>query len=743
MIPRTLLVTWLLCVVVVASALQGQIQQSLNSNNPSDTISLTSTIKLSRLVDLTASQLGVTIEYTPQMLSGKSVTLRELGEVPASELWALTNQLLATQGLTTVSVPGDRMYRVVQENTAARDARVELGVDGLASSPAGFRVVVVEPEHADPVRAIASLNSAYLGGTIATAVNNTGYIILSGPSVRVDEALALLRLIDVQGEPVVIRQVTARFLDADELVTRVEELVAKRAMVSGQELDGELMAPGSEAVVLVIAAKSQIEQWLGFIERMDRRDRVETRGYTPGAFTLEEVANLLEQTVAGVGPQADERWRIVQDNLTGTLFVTATPLQHERIEETLERLESLPSAARRPVRTYQIRNRDVIEVIEVLESLIDVGVIGREGIDLREASREFARRTAQQQTGLTEEQRARQGMRDETALEPATAEPPGRGVAQRTGEEDLPIVLTADIGTNTLIAIGEPRLLAQLELLLETLDVRQPQVMIEVMIVSINESQSLDLGVELQRIYEIGGSTVRLASFFGLGSVLGGDGSDVGAGNGLTGSVLDPGDFSALVRALETINDGRTVSRPYVLVGNNQPANFNSVLQQPFSSINSGDTVSTTSFGGTQDAGTTVTVTPQIASGDHVLLTYSASLSSFVGDGTDSLPPPRQQNSIDSVATVPDGHTVVVGGLELTTEGKSTEQVPLLGSIPVVGELFKNRSNQQSRTRFYVFIRPRVLRGIEFESLKHLSRSASSEAMIDDGWPEVRARLIR
>ena len=64
--------------------------------------------------------------------------------------------------------------------------------------------------------------------------------------------------------------------------------------------------------------------------------------------------------------------------------------------------------------------------------------------------------------------------------------------------------------------------------------------------------------------------------------------------------VLSPGDFSVVLKALQTLNKGRTLSLPKVLVNNNQQATLDSVLQQPFVSVNASNTVATTSFGGSK-----------------------------------------------------------------------------------------------------------------------------------------------
>jgi general secretion pathway protein D len=208
--------------------------------------------------------------------------------------------------------------------------------------------------------------------------------------------------------------------------------------------------------------------------------------------------------------------------------------------------------------------------------------------------------------------------------------------------------------------------------------------------------------------------------------------------------VLSPGDFSAVVQALETLNHGRSLSMPKLLAGNNQQATLDSTVQQPYASVNASTTVSTTSYGGSSDAGTTVTIKPQIAEGDHLILNYSVSLSSFVGSAASAnVPPPKQQNKVQSEATIPDGATVVVGGIDLQNDGNSVSQVPLLGNIPVIGEAFKSRSNSSSRSRFYVFIRANILRNRSFEDLRYISGRDVAEAGVDEGWPVVEPRVIK
>jgi general secretion pathway protein D len=269
--------------------------------------------------------------------------------------------------------------------------------------------------------------------------------------------------------------------------------------------------------------------------------------------------------------------------------------------------------------------------------------------------------------------------------------------------------------------------------------------MVECLIVTLTDNQSFDLAVELSKIVTSGDSIGRLTSVFGEGLP---DPSSSSlpniAGPGLEGVVLDPGSFSALVRALEVLNRGRTLTIPKVLVNNHQTATLDSLLQTPFVSTNASQTVATTSFGGTLDAGTSVSVRPQITEGDRLLLDYEVSLSSFVGEASDPvLPPPRQETKLKSVATVPDGFTVVLGGIEIETKTKGTERVPLLGAIPLLGQLFRSDSETANKSRFFVFLRCSVLRAPQFEDLRYVSEQDGAVAGIDPDWPVVEPRVIR
>lgn len=727
---------------------------------------------LASLIDLCVDRLNLNIEYDANAMRGQSVSLRLAAPLSADELWAMVNQLLAQRGFAVIRLPGTGVLSIVPVAQASERAGVELPDPAPSDLRAGYDNTLVRARHR-PTKELLEIIKPLLSksGGAAAALGDEGLMLVSDTRDRLDLVRAMLDAVDVPGPVVTIERVPLEHANAPTLVAALTATVDARNSLGTETLRGKLRPLPEEAAVVLVAPVNEVATWTALIKQFDLRQPLITRSYAPRYFAIEEVAKLVEQTARDASPRgAGDRWQLISDQLTGSVIVTATESEHDRIDELIDRLDSIPPAARQPIRTFQIKNRSVNEVLEVLNQLMQQGAL--ESGEVQSGAAERAAGpvvNASQQTQrdvlppagslgqpsqpvvpspvLPADAVSGQPSRRDSASQPQRL---GRAAASRDSTAGPGTVrpllsLTADEATNTLIAVGEPRLLTQLDGLLRVLDVRQPQVMLEAMVISLNDADTLDLGVELQKI-EISGSTIMsLSSIFGLGipaatsAVLPNP-----TGSGFTGLALNPGDFSVLIRALQTLNDGRSLSMPKVLVNNNQDASLDAVLQQPFTSTNASTTVATTSFGGTQDAGTTITVKPQIATGDELVLTYSVALSSFVGESSDpNIPPPRQQNTVSSVVRIPDGYTIVVGGLELTTDSEAVSQIPLLGSIPVIGELFKSRSNSDSTTRFYVFIRAAILRHEDFEDLKYLSDRDAKLAEVDDGWPEVRPRLIR
>ena len=129
----------------------------------------------------------------------------------------------------------------------------------------------------------------------------------------------------------------------------------------------------------------------------------------------------------------------------------------------------------------------------------------------------------------------------------------------------------------------------------------------------------------------------------------------------------------------------RLVSAPQLLVNDNGKGKLQSVAQEPFAVIlDASSTQSLTSLGGMSQAGTSITVEPHISEADYLQLSYTIELSNFTGTAQNGLPPPSQKNAVDSTVTIPDGYTIVVGGLTTKNFNAPSTRFPMLGDIPVL-----------------------------------------------------------
>ncbi len=322
----------------------------------------------------------------------------------------------------------------------------------------------------------------------------------------------------------------------------------------------------------------------------------------------------------------------------------------------------------------------------------------------------------------------------------ATSQPaPAAGAA---GSKEA--VVTADINTNTIIVIAPPAMQDMYKQLIERLDKRRPQVMLEVTLMTLDESESLSLGVELTKLQRIGDNRLLAFSSFGLSTVDTATGiPTIKPAAGFNGVLISPDGINVVVRALASTGKAKVLSAPKVLVNDNATATLSSVAEAPFTSVNASQTVSTTSFAGYASAGTTITVVPHISQGDHLQLQYSVTLNSFTGDIGGALPPPRQTNAINSEVTVPDGYAIIVGGLSRKNTSKTVTKIPLLGDIPILGYLFSSHQDNDHRTTLYAFIRPVILRDDQFEDLKYLSDRDLSAADLPVNLPASEPLILQ
>ena len=285
------------------------------------------------------------------------------------------------------------------------------------------------------------------------------------------------------------------------------------------------------------------------------------------------------------------------------------------------------------------------------------------------------------------------------------------------GASYSPIQVTEEKTTRSIIVRGKEKDLDVVDKVIREIDVRTRQVLIEAFIVEADSEFERALGTRLGAAYNrkgkragglAGASSANDAlttSTAALGSASDAisDFSAIGATSGIgilrqTGSAV----LKAEITALESLGMGKTISNPKVFTINNQPASVTQGKEIPYETTSDGTT--STSF---KEAALKLTVTPSIIGDGNVLLEIQVNNDTvnraFAGD------PGINKMEISTKLLIADGDIVVIGGIKKNKIFNTKSQTPGLGNVPVLGNLFKGKTNSDSMDELLIFIAPRIL----------------------------------
>ncbi len=296
-------------------------------------------------------------------------------------------------------------------------------------------------------------------------------------------------------------------------------------------------------------------------------------------------------------------------------------------------------------------------------------------------------------------------------------------------ESAAPIMIQADESTNALVITGPPDVIRSLQAVIKQLDIRRAQVLVEAVIAEITSRRASELGVQwLFDGTNAGDKPVGVVNFTGGTTSIVGLAASLAAkqlpaiGSGLTLGLGRFGEgnnfnFAALISALDGDGSSNVLSTPSIVTLDNVESEIKVGQKIPFltgsyTSIGAGGGSTPTNPFQTinrEDVGITLKVTPLINEGDAIKLNIEQVVSSIAPS---ALPtgPVTNNRSIKTTVMVEDGQVVVLGGLITDDQNESMQKVPLLGDIPLLGNLFRYRSKAKEKTNLMVFIRPRILR---------------------------------
>ncbi len=290
----------------------------------------------------------------------------------------------------------------------------------------------------------------------------------------------------------------------------------------------------------------------------------------------------------------------------------------------------------------------------------------------------------------------------------------------------------ADTQTNAIVVNAPPKMMRSLMQIVDKLDIRRAQVLVEAIIVEVIADKTAELGITwavegaasttpigTTNFPSFGNGVVQLAGAAAGGgdtpvdpSSLIGDGITIGVGR-----ISDTGvSFAAILRALEGDADTNIISTPSLVTTDNEEASLNVGQEVPFvtgSFTNTGGNIGSVNPFQTiqrEQVGVKLTITPQINEGNSLLLDISQEISNIaqsVEGATDLI---TNQRIVETTVIVDDGQILVLGGLLEDVLRESEQRVPILGSIPFLGALFRAQTTDKVKTNLLVFIRPTILR---------------------------------
>ena len=307
------------------------------------------------------------------------------------------------------------------------------------------------------------------------------------------------------------------------------------------------------------------------------------------------------------------------------------------------------------------------------------------------------------------------------------------------------VSVIGDPDNNQVIVTAPIKQQDALEKLINRLDRRKPQVFLQAMIVSVSDTENFNFAIESQlNAGQFGVVTGSTLSGAGAGSSFG-DIRNVSTGlAGLTSAVIMTNQIPIIINASQTNSDVQILSTPQLLVNDNQESEIVSLSEQPYQEISQSDSGNNIQgFGGFAEAGTTLRVTPSISDGGFLRLDYYVELSNFTAaSGSEGSPPPRDRNTVQGTATIPSDSTIVIGGITVDNTRDTVIKVPLLGDIPLLGELFKNTTKVKQQTKLYVFLTPRIMTDPNFIDLKLMSEGPYADMNLDPLVPDLQSVTI-
>ena len=708
------------------------------------------------------------------------------------EFFQLTQTILRSKGLAIVNTDNDGIKQVIQL-TRIRPFAPEIAADQLKAGE--YLTQVYKLEHIATTKAIELINNYFdrkTGNNSANPPINSiperKLLIVTETKTNIKKIDKLIKQFDVAMETSKLEFVEVGSVQAEEVVADVEKILklkrdatknesgaigfAENVSVTAENRTNRIVLVGPEQGVA--QAKSLIKELLG------NEKPLLIRPYRFRFITAQKMDEYIRSSLGNLTKQQiDSIYKSKLDAQTNQLVVTTRAEIHQQIAELQKELDRPvdKSAVKQssPIQYYEIKHVKAEEILRTIQSVErnmfrqgsqggpaqnvnEVGPSQDRGSTVRginelnpaispgepQRSRtvgELNDPYGYQQEGLPPGQ---EGFLGRSPLLNRLANSLSTSFADSNSLVPGKASVVVDKNSNMLIVNAEPAVQRLYAELIAKLDRPRPQVLVEVTVVTIDCGDDANLGIEISSGDRNGSKRLFAFTQYGLSTVDPTNGAlSILPGLGFNGTLIDADIADIVLRSLATHTRTRVVAAPRILVNDNATGVLSSVAEVPYAQINASNTVATTTVGGFAEAGTTITVTPQIGEGDNLNLEFDVIISDFTDAPTENLPPPRRSDQVKSSVTIPDGHTVIVGGLRRKRDSNTRQGLPFVENVPVFRLLSSNLGVENDHQNIYVFIKPVILRDDKFRDLQFLSHHERREARIPHDLPKSCPILIK
>ncbi len=633
-----------------------------------------------------------------ESVKGKKITVVAPGGFKSENAMRLFETILSLNGFSVVKKNGTNII-VPKRDIKFQDIPTEFGTGRAESSDRYItRLVELQNVQASEVANILKPLVSREGDIVVYPATNTLIII-----ERVDNLNRILKIIENFDVETEIEFIKIENGDAAEVATKLLEIFGS----SGGSSSGSSRAASQRTAALT-----------------------QQRGRNTSRTNRATAQNAPAITAQSTQESSPVSFKVITDERTNSLIIIAYPGDMAKIKAVIEILDVKTDEQQDGIFVIRVLNADAEQIVGVLSALFGGGGGGGSG---------FAQQRAQRTSGFSGSGPAigsgSTGGSTFGQSQSISRQNIGGGGGSVVAEtEDLRI--TADPATNSVIIIGSRRDYEEIKDVIDELDIRRKQVFVEAAILEVSLDKIRSFGTNLSIGFTINDSTLGFGgtALPGVPSLLGVAANPEAAANlvgslsglflGVVGEEVDPDgsgpippipSFTALFQALTSLTDVNVLSTPSIITTDNEPAEIIVADVIPF------PTGSTVGDGGVtvqtidrEPVGIRLSITPQISEGDFLNLNILTEVSAIrsapvAGLNTAEFGIATTTRTADTSVVVKNGQTIVIGGLVQDRESVLQNRVPVLGSIPVLGNLFKFKQRQSTKVNLMILLTPRIV----------------------------------